>query len=290
MRAGLNHARIRAFHAVACEGSFSKAAAALHVTQPTVSAQVKALEQDHGVRLFHRRRSGVEPTAFGLRLIGLTRRLFDLEEEIEELLSGGRTLVRGHLTVGTDSPAHAARLLAAFAREHPGLSLSLATGNADEMLGALLDYRTDVAIVARSSTDPRVQSLPLGCEPLVLSVHREHPLARRRAVPLAALAEHVLVLREPGSLTRALLEQALAAREVQPRAVMEIDSREAVHEAVAAGLGVGVVARCEVGQDPRIRSVGIADAELLMDEHLVCLRERARLPVVRAFLALARAR
>jgi aminoethylphosphonate catabolism LysR family transcriptional regulator len=284
----VNHAQIRAFHAVACFGSFSKAAAALRVTQPTVSAQVKALEETHGVRLFHRRRAGVEPTAFGRRLLSLTRRLFDLEEEIVALLSGGRSLASGHLTVGTDSPACAAPLLAAFARSYPQLSLSLASGNADEMLAALLDYRTDVAIVAQRSDDPRVESLTLVRDSLVLFVHRAHPLSRRRTAPLAALAAHTLILREVGSITRALVEDALAAHGVRPRALMEIDSREAVHEAVAAGLGVGVVARSEVAHDPRLRTVDVADAELVMSEHLVCLRERGRLPVVRAFLELVR--
>jgi aminoethylphosphonate catabolism LysR family transcriptional regulator len=286
----MNYAQIRAFHRVATEGSFSKAAASLHVTQPTISAQVRELEETHGVRLFDRRRRQVRPTESGVRLLALTHRLFDLEAEISELLEAGRALDTGHLSIGTDSPTHTLPLLAAFTRAHPGVSPSLATGNADEMLGALLDYRTDVAVIAKKIDDPRVEIVELRRDPLVLFTHRDHELATNESVPLGAVRGLRLILREEGSVTGELFRTALSEHGVEPASVMDIDSREAVHEAVAAGLGVGVVARSEVANDPRLRCIPIADAKLIMTEYVVCLAERRRLPIVRAFLDLAKDR
>ena len=99
----MNHAQLRAFHAVASEGSFTRAAVALHVTQPTLSGQVKALEESFGVRLFDRRGRKVMPTELGRELLDLTRRLFGLEAEAEHLLSAARGLSKGHLRIGADA-------------------------------------------------------------------------------------------------------------------------------------------------------------------------------------------
>ena len=93
-----------------------------------------------------------------------------------------------------------------------------------------------------------------------------------------------MILREPGSRTRQLFELAIAQARVRPRVVMEIESREAVREAVAAGLGIGVVSEAEFGHDERLAAIPVTDAELGTREYVVCLRERRRLRIVSAFL------
>src|SRR5437660_1390161 len=102
----MNYARLRSFHAVACEAGFTRAAARLGVSQPTLSAQVKALEEEFGVALFARRGRGVEATELGRALLDVTRRLFAVEEEAGELLSRARGLATGELRIGADSPYH----------------------------------------------------------------------------------------------------------------------------------------------------------------------------------------
>ena len=97
-----------------------------------------------------------------------------------------------------------------------------------------------------------------------------------------------MVLRELGSMTRRLFERATTKAKVNPRVVMEIESREAVREAVAAGLGIGVVSEPEFGNDERLVSVPVADGHLVLREYVVCLRERRNLRVVAAFLDLVR--
>ncbi len=282
----INHAQIRAFHRVASEGSFTRAAEALRVTQPTLSGQVKALEDAYGVRLLDRRGRRVEPTELGRALLEVTRRLFSLEDEADQLLSAARGLTRGHLRVGADAPYSIVPVIAEFNRRYPGLTVSISVGNSDKVLGDLVDHETDVAMLANIEGDPRLHVLPFHSDRLVLFVERRHPWARRKAVRLADVAGQRMILREQGSTTRRIFETAIARAGLALTDVMEIGSREGVREAVAAGLGIGVVARSEFGHDQRVRFIEVADAELLSTEYVVCLAERRSLRIVGAFLEL----
>ena len=280
----MNYASLRAFHAVASHGSFTRAAQSLGVTQPTLSAQVKALEETYGVALLDRRGRGIAATSLGEQLLDITRRLFLLEEEADELLSRARDLTAGHLRVAACGPYYAVPLLAAFGARYPGVHISLSIGNSEEVLDALLHYRADVAVISDLEPDPRLEAIPYAEHRLVVFVPRTHPWARARGIRLRDLEGQPMVLREIGSMTRRLFEQATAKAKIKPRVVMEIESREAVSEAVAAGLGIGVVSEAEFGHDERLAAVPVTDAAMLTREYVVCLKERRRLRIVSAFL------
>ena len=282
----MNSSELRAFHAVASAGGFTRAAERLHVTQPTLSSQVAALEARYDVVLLHRRGRRVEPTALGLTLLSITRRLFDVEQEAEELLAAAQTLKAGLLRLGADSPHHIIEKLAAYNRRYPGIKVSLAIGNSAGVLQDLLDYRIDVAVLADVTDDPRLVTRALRRDPLVVFVPRRHPWARRASVALADLAGQKMVMREPGSITRALIARALEKRGIALAAVIEIDSREAVREAVAAGLGLGVVSAAEFGADARLAAIPIREPDVTMTEYLVRLAERRPSRAVQAFLDL----
>lgn len=284
----INHAQLRAFHAVATEGSFTRAARLLHVTQPTLSQEVKALEEAHGVLLFDRTRRSVALTEVGQSLFAITRRLFAAEQEVVELLAGVHRIEGGTLAVGADGPFHAVPLLAGFTKRHPGPTVTLSVGNTQSLLRGLLDTRIDVAVLADVPGDSRLYVVPLRRDPVMVLLPKGHRLTRQRAVALKDLAAERLVMRESGSMTRRLVEQALANADIAPAVMLEIQSREAVVEAVAAGLGVGFVSAAEFGSDPRLVLLPFAGVSVEMDEYVVCLRERRRLAVVRAFLDLAR--
>jgi len=285
----MNHAQLRAFHAVAAAGSFTKAADALHVTQPTLSAQVKALEEAYGVELFERHGRGIAATDLGRRLLEITRRYFNLEDEAEELLAATRGLTRGHLRVGADAPYHVMEALAAFNRRYPKLTLSLAIGNSAELLQDLTEHRSDVAILADVPGDSRLHALPLRRDRLIGFIPKTHALAGKSRIDAARLAEYRLVLREPGSTTRHLFETAMARAGHPLGEVLEIGSREAVREAVAAGLGIGLVSESEFGQDPRLKPLRLAGIDVEMTEYVVCLAERRELRLVKAFLEIVAA-
>lgn len=284
----INIAQLRAFHAVATEGGFTKAARLLNVTQPTLSQEVKALEDAHGVLLLDRSRRTVTPTEVGEKLFAITRRLFAAEQEALEMLAGARLLEAGRLAVGADGPVHAMPLIAAFTKRHPGPKVTLSVGNTQTLLDGLLDTRIDVAVLADAPGDSRLHVLPLRRDPIHALVAKGHPLARRRGATLKELAAERLVLREPGSVTRRLIERACEEAGIVPANTLEVEGREAVLEAVAAGLGAGFISAAEFNGDPRLAALPIIGTTVEMDEFVICLREHRRLAVVRAFLEVAR--
>ncbi|MBI3199341.1 MAG: transcriptional regulator, partial [Rhodospirillales bacterium] len=111
-----------------------------------------------------------------------------------------------------------------------------------------------------------------------------HPLAKKSRAPLAALNGRELVLRERGSITREVLEEAMAAADIRPGSIVEVQTREGVREAVAAGFGVGAVFASELGEDRRFRRIAISDGDLAVAEYALCLQERRRVALVRAFM------
>ena len=280
----MNPTQLRAFHHVARERGFTRAAAVAGVGQPTLSGQVKALEETYGVRLFERRGRGAQLTEFGQRLYALTDRMFALEEEARALLSGTATLTQGHLKVSADSAYHAVPILAELKRRHGGLTFSLSLGNSVTVLRRLFDYEADVAVMAKLTSDPRLFTLPFRADRLVLFVPHKHPWAGRRRIRLAELSGQDMVLRERGSVTRGVFEATLAAAAVRPGAIIEVESREGVSEAVAAGFGIGVVFESEFRPGDRFHRIQVAGADLAVAEYVVCLEERRGLALVRAFL------
>ena len=275
--------QLRAFHLVAESGSFSAAARQSGSSQPNLSGQVTALEKAYGVRLFDRRGRSVLPTETGRQLHGVTTRLFALQDEAQALLEGEQTLTRGHLRIAADSARHVVPIMAAL-RKRASLTFALAIDNSAIVLERLLRHEADVAVMAKSISDPRLHALRLRSDRLVLFVPTRHPLANRRRLPLAALGEQELVLRERGSITREVLEQAMAAADIRPSAIVEVQTREGVREAVAAGFGIGAVFESELGDDRRFRSIVVSDADLGVAEYAVCLQERRRVALVRAFM------
>lgn len=282
----LTSAQLRAFHAVAEARSFTGAAKKLRVSQPAVSLQVRALEEAFGVELFARARGSVAPTALGAALASITSSLFALEAEAAELLGAAGALLGGHLRVGADAPFHILPLLASFHAAHPGVSLSLSLGNSEAVRAAVLAGDTDVAALGDRADDPRLFAIPAAKSRQVVLVPRAHPWSKRASVRLADLHGAPFLAREPGSSTRRAFEAAAERAGVRPRVVMEIGSREALQEAVAAGLGLAVIIEAERAHDERLVALPIGDHPILHVEYVACLQERRRLRAVAAFLEL----
>ncbi|HEY5300224.1 MAG TPA: LysR substrate-binding domain-containing protein [Acetobacteraceae bacterium] len=280
----MNLTLLRAFHLVAHAGGFTQAARTGAASQPTLSAQVRALEASFGVTLFNRYGRGIALTPLGQSVFAITTRLFAAEDEARALLAGERLLTRGQLRVVADSPTHVMPLLALLRRRHAGLTFTLRVGNSSEVIHRVLDFEADVGVTARQTSDPRIFSQALRQDRLVLFVPTRHPWARRSGAAMAELEEHDLVIRERGSITREVFEAHLAEHGVRPRRLIEVQTREAVREAVIAGFGVGIVFESELGDDAQTRAVIVRDADLLVTEYLICLEERRGLPLVRGFL------
>jgi aminoethylphosphonate catabolism LysR family transcriptional regulator len=284
----ISYSQLRAFHAVATEGSFTKAAQSLNVTQPTLSGQVRTLEDRFGVRLFDRRKRRIELTDIGRNLLDITFRMTGLEVEAAQVLSAAHALRRGHLRIGADAPYHSVPFLSRFHRRYPQLRLSMAMGNSQSLLRDLLDQRCDVAIAANIEADARVHAFAFRQDHLIAFVERAHQWAARRSVKLTELAGQRLVLREPQSTTRQTFDRAIDAAGIAIGEVLEIGSREAIREAVVAGLGIGIVAASELGGDLRVRALELEGPRMTSTEYVACLQERRATPLIRAFLEIVR--
>lgn len=283
----ISHTHLRAFHAVATHGSFTRAAQALHVTQPTLSGQVRELEERYRVKLFTRYGRKISLTDVGRSAFEITRRLFHHEQEVEQLFLAARGLDKGQLNVGADSPYIITPVLAAYQRRYPGVRISIRYGNTTQLMRWLQSQRCDVAILADIPEGPsRVHTLRLRADRLVVFVGSDHPWAERKVVNLEDLVAERIILREKGSHTRSIFEQALGEAGLDLDNLMEISSREGVREAVAAGLGIGIVSRNELGTDPRFRALRVRDAELANSEFIACLNNRLMEQPIEAFLAL----
>jgi len=284
----MRYVQLRAFHHVALTGSFSRAARALHLTQPAISDQVRWLEEAYDAALFVRKRREIELTPVGLRLLAATRRLFDAEGEALEVLQEERSLRAGILRIAADSVDHVLDVLAVFQNRFPGIQIKIVGGNSHSIVEDLLAYEVDIGVLGDIVDERPFEVFSLNVSPVVLFVSRSHPLATRTSLPLDALSAWPLVMREQGSRTRQMLETLAEAQGVPLRCAIEAEGREAVRRIVAAGLGVGVVSEAEFDNDPRLVKIALEGHPLSMHEKLICLKDRRNSKSIRAFFATAR--
>lgn len=284
----INHDdELRAFHAAACSGGMSAGAKYLGVTQPTISAHVAKLEKRYGVELFFRRGRRVELTDFGRSLLETTHRLYDAEAEAMSLLAQGGSAYRGTLRICAVGPYNVMPMVREFRRVHPGVHVTMQMGDSREIVETVLDYRGDVGVLVHAVEDPRIHCMPYRRQPLVIFCHRDDPLAARQTLKLSDMNGRAFVLREKGSTTRRVLEQVLTRHGVSIRCDVEIGSREAVYEAVAQGLGLGVVSATAYRPDARTARLPVFCDDLFTYVHVVCLAERRHSLLVSRFLQAA---
>ncbi|WP_313049367.1 LysR substrate-binding domain-containing protein [Pseudomonas soli] len=284
----MNLFQLRAFDAVAREGSFTRAAARLFISQPAVTGHVKALEEHYQITLLRRTARRVELTEEGTRLAAITRAMFGMAEEAQAMLEANRQLLTGRLEVAADGPHRVMPMLAQLRARFPGITVNLRLGNAQETLAALLSEHADVALLTEVEPRKGLYLQSLGDSRLCALLPVDHPLAGAADdLAIDALDRQIMVLREPNSITRRTFDQACALVQVQPRVLLELDSREAVTEAVAARLGIGIVSSVELAHDPRVVARPLA-GEGLLNRHMVgCLERRRELRLIQAFLGLA---
>ncbi|MBK1865629.1 LysR substrate-binding domain-containing protein [Aestuariivirga sp. YIM B02566] len=284
----MRYAQLKAFHAVAANGGFSKAAERLALTQPAISDHIRKLEDAYGSELFLRRRGGVELTAFARKLFAVTERMFEAETEALELLSRAKGLEEGLLSIGADAATHVLPLIRRFRERYPKIQVRLVAGNSAQLLARLDRFEIDFAVIAEAPPQQDYHARLLREDDIQAFSAATHPFARRQEISLADFVAQPVVLREEGSATRGLLLAEIASRALVLTNVMEIESREAAREAVASGMGIGVISSAEIVPDARLHMLRFSDWQARMSEWLVCLTARADLHIIRAVLGLLR--
>jgi len=281
----MRYSQIRAFHQVAVHGGFSRAAEMLNQTQPALSDQVRRLEEEHDVLLFHREGRRIRLTVAGEALLILTRRFFEAEDAIAQHLEHSRSALAGRLRIMADSALHITGALGRFRARHPEVFVEITTGNSEQVLAALRAYEVEIGIVGSVDPAPDLEMFDLGETPIVAIAARGLLPAGTVSLSLADLRRHPLVFREKGSRTRQGLEQEARRQGIRLTPAIEVEGREAMREVVASGAGIGFVSEAEQGYDPRIERVLLSGVSLSMTETVVHLSMRRELPVIRAFMA-----
>lgn len=263
------------------------AAKTLGLQQPTLSAHISRLEQDFGVELFYRRGRRLDLTDFGRTLLEHTRRAFSAEEDAHALLVAAKTRYQGCLTVHAIGPYNLTPVLKAFRRKYPRVRLVVGVGDSRSIAARILDYQGDVGVVLNRVEHADLHNMPFRQQPLVVFASTRHRLAQQPQICMADLQNEEFVIREEGSTTRTVFEQALAARGIQIRVSIEMGSRESVREAVAQGMGLGVVAETAYVADARLVKLRLTDSDMKTHVHFVCRSERRQVPLIADFLETA---
>jgi DNA-binding transcriptional LysR family regulator len=258
--AHLENARLTVFRAVARQLSFRKAAEELYLTQPAVSLQIKALEDDLGAQLFDRSGSRVALTAAGGALLEHAVQCSELLQRAEREIAAIGGELAGQLPLGASTTIAQyvlPRLLSEFLTQHPRVQPLLISGNTERIVNAVIDREISLGFIEGPSRSKDVREEAFLADEIVLVVPAAHEWAEREQIAPRELKNAPVLMRERGSGTRHVVEMALEKHGIKPSSlhiVMELDSTEAIKSAVEAGLGVGFVSKWAIAKDARAGS------------------------------------
>lgn len=250
--AQLENFRLKVFRTVAEHLNFRRAAEQLFLTQPAVTLQIKALENDVGARLFDRTSKGVLLTAQGADLLRYAKQMAALAAEAEEALGSRDGKFSGELALGVSTTIAQyvlPRLIGAFLNEHPRVRLALRSGNTREIVELIIGGKAALGLIEGPARDRGIRTEPLMQDELVLIAPADFKTQR---VTPEELRRSTLLMREMGSGSRRVVESALQKAGVRVKTfgrVMNLDSTESIKSAVEAGLGIGFVSRWAISNE-----------------------------------------
>ncbi len=242
----LRHAtlhQLRIFHAVAQNGSFARAAEALHLSPPTLSLQVKQLSESVGQPLFEQLGKKIYLTAAGRTLAAACEDIEARMERLGEDLAALQGVERGSvkLAILTTVKYTVPKLLGGFCAAHPGIDVAMVVGNREKLLQRLAGNEDDLYIMGQPPEQMDVVSEAFADNPLVLVAPPEHPLVGKKRIAPERLRSEPFILREPGSGTRLTSEKFFADHGIALKNRLEVGSNEAIKQTVAGGLGLAVL-------------------------------------------------
>jgi len=272
--------------------SFSRAAERRFRTQPAISAQIRALEEEVGAKLFDRSGGKVSLTAAGKVFLTYCEQASESRKQIVTQLGEMERVPRGEIVVGANEGTclHILpEVFAEFKKQYPKVGVSILRSEGTKILESIVDNSVDFGVVSLPVTDTRLTVVPIHRDELVIIVAPGHPLAITKSSTIADAAKYPLLLPKAGR-TRDTLESTLHERRIKPQIAMELDSSELLKRFAAAGVGVGFIARSNVQDDVRagaLVAVEIGDAEIRRDLALVFRKDKALSRAALAFIEIA---
>ena len=237
--------QLQIFEASVRFGSFTRAAEALFLTQPTVSMQIKKLADTVGLPLFEQVGRKLRPTEAGTELYKSCRQIFATLSNLEMTMADLKGIKTGRLTLGVITTANcfAPEVLGEFCQLYPGIEVALNVFNRDQIIDRIKNNEDDLYIMGQAPIEQTddIEAFPFAPNPLVVLAPRDHPLVGQRDIPLARIAEEWVILREPGSGIRDAMLRVFGRQDLSLKVRMELGSNEAIKHAIVAGLGLSVL-------------------------------------------------
>lgn len=286
--------RLEVFRKVVELKSFTKAAEAALLSQPTVSEHIRNLEEELGLKLVDRLGREAAATPVGRLLYNYAVRMTQLQQEALQAVARFNGALSGEVRIGASSLPGAyilPRLIGSFCRQHPEVKPIVQISGSRGIAAKIMEGEVDLGLVGAIWNERGLEWTGLFADTLVLAVPPDHPLAARKSVALGELANYPCILREQGSGTRKILARMLESqglRENDLREAAVLGSNEAVREAVKAGVGMAVLSARSVTQDAQAGVLATLDLEDGVAERPIYLIQRKNRELSPAAAALDR--
>jgi DNA-binding transcriptional LysR family regulator len=286
----INLNQLRVFYHAAKNLNYTAAANELFITQPAVTAQMKAFEESCNLKLFKKRGRSLFLTDEGRALYAYAKKIFKYEKEIESAIEDMHELKRGVLSLGT-TKAYARYfmplMLSTFHENYPNIKIQLNEGSSLDMIYSLLDFKNEVAVIAKAEDLSEVNFYPFSKEEMAVIVTPGHPLTRKKAVSFKELAEEPFIMKEKGSGTRKLVEQSFAKVNCEPNTLMETSNTEFIKQLVQRGDGISIVVKeavaLELGEK-KLAQLPLKNSQIYLDVSIAYLKDQPLSPPARAFV------
>ena len=286
----INLNQLRVFYHAAKNLNYTAAANELFITQPAVTAQMKAFEEFCNLKLFKKRGRSLFLTDEGRALYAYAKKIFKYEKEIENAIDDMHELKRGVLSLGT-TKAYARYfmplMLTNFHENYPDIKIQLNEGSSLDMSNSLLDFKNEVAVIAKAEDLPGVNFSPFSKEEMAVIVAPGHHLTRKKSVSFKELAQEPFIMKENGSGTRKLVEQSFANANCEPNILMETSNTEFIKQLVQRGDGISIVVKeavaLELGEK-KLAQLPLKNSQIYLDVSIAYLKDQPLSPPARAFV------
>ena len=281
--------QLETFLEVARLSSFSRAAEKRFRTQPAISSQIRSLEEEVGAKLLDRSGGKVSITASGKLFLKFAEDLLEARRVMLTSVAETERVPRGEIVVGANEGTclHILpEVFAEFKKQYPDVNISITRSDYAKILESVIDNSVDFGVVSLPVNDPRLTVVLIHRDELVIIVPPKHPLSKLKSATIAEAANFPLIVPKGGH-TRDALENFFYERKLKPRYTMELDSSELLKRFVAAGAGVGFIARSNVLEDIRanaLAAIPISDATIRRDLALVFRKDKALSRAALAFI------
>lgn len=284
--------QLKAFHKVACTGSFTKAADDLFLTQPAVSQQIKSLEAAFGIRLFDRSNKQVRLSSEGEILLTYTERLFNLFAEIELLFDQIGDLRKGKISLGSTAVLGTyflPRIIGRFSKRYPGIEIDLRMGNSQQVHNWLLEGLVDLGFAGKMKNHPRLNPIRIHREPLLMVCAKDNHLAQKKGIQVDELAATPFIWREKGTQTRSLVKEWFEkfSHEKFPYQSIELQNLEAAKRTVIEGYGITVTPEIAVRREIHLgllKQLHLKDFSLWFDYYVLISKGKIFSKASQAFM------